>query len=98
MKKVHNFPQRPKVSASKNGFSAQVRSTTSRVTVPACAGEKQTHAYHKSFTKYKPNVKSLTLTNRFQALPVEEPNLEHFNAHTLDIKSPQNYPKAPQVE
>ena len=97
MKKVHNFPQRPKVSASKNGFSAQVRSTTSRVTVPACAGEKQTHAYHKSFTKNKPNVKSLTLTNRFQALPVEEPDLEHFNAHTLDIKSPQNYPKATQV-
>ena len=37
------------------------------------------------------------MTNRFQALPVEEPNLEHFNVHTLDIKSPQNYPKAPQL-
>ena len=37
------------------------------------------------------------MTNRFQALPVEEPNLEHFNVHTLDIKSPQNYPKATQL-
>ena len=97
MKKVHNFPQRPKLSAFKNDFSAQVRPTNSRVTVPACAGEKQTHAYHRSFTKYEPNVKSLTLTNRFQALPVEEPNLEHFNAHTFDIKSPQKYSKASQV-
>ena len=97
MKKVHNFPQRPKVSALKNGFSAQVRSTTPCVTVPACAGKKLTQAHHKSFTKYKPNVESLTLTNRFQALPVEEPNLEHSNVHTLDIKSPQNYPKATQL-
>ena len=97
MKKVHNFPQRPKVSALKNGFSAQVRSTTPCVTVPACAGKKLTQAHHKSFTKYKPNVESLTLTNRFQALPVEEPNLEHSNVHTLDIKSPQNYTKATQL-
>ena len=89
MKKVHNFPQRPKVSALKNIFSAQVRSTTPRVTGPFCAGERQTHAHQKSFIKHQPNVQSLTLTNRFQALPVEEPNLEHFNVHTLDIKSPK---------
>ena len=97
MKKVHNFPQRPKVSVLKNGFSAQVRSTTPHVTGPACAGKKQIHAHHKSFTKYQPNVQPLTLTNRFKALSVEEPNLEHFNVYTLDIKSPQNHPKAPQL-
>ena len=97
MKKVHNFPQRPKVSALKNIFFAQVRSTTPRVTGPACAGERQTHAHYEFFSKHQPNVQSLTLTNRFQALPVEEPNLEHFNVHTLDIKSPQNYVKAPQL-
>ena len=91
MKKVHNFLQRPMVSALKNGFSAQVRSTTQPVTGPACAGNKQTHAHHKSFNNYQPNVQALTLTNRFTALSVEEPSLEPVNVHTLQINSPQNH-------
>ena len=97
MKKVHNFPQMPKVSALKNIYSAQVGSTTPRVTGPVFAEKRRTHAHHKSFIKHQSNVQSLTLTNRFQALPVEEPNLEHFNVHTLDIKAPQNHAKGPQL-
>ena len=97
MKKVHNFPQRPKVSALRNCFSAQVRSNTPRVTGTACAGKKQTHANQKFFTKHQPKAQALTLTNRFKALSVEEPNLGHVNGHTFDIESPQNHLKAPQL-
>ena len=97
MKKVHNFPQRPKVSALRNGFSAQVRSNTPCVTVTACAGKKQTHANQKLFTKHQPKAQALTLTNRFKALSAEEPNLPHVNDNIFDIESPQNYLRAPQL-
>ena len=93
MKKVYNFPQKHKVSASKNGHSAQVGSTTPCVTGPVCAENRKTHIHHKSLVKYQPNVQSLTLTNRFQVLPVEEISIEDFNAHTLDTESPQNEAK-----
>ena len=38
------------------------------------------------------------MTNRFQALPVGEINLEDFNVHTLDIKLPQNDAKGSQLK
>ena len=97
MKKVHNFPQKFKAPAFKNSFSAQVRSNTPCVTVPACAGDMQIHAHYKSLEKHQPKVQSLTLTNRFNTLPVEEPNLEHSNVHNFDIKSPQNHAKSSQL-
>ena len=42
------------------------------------------------------NIQSLTLTNRFQALPVEEVNQENVNAHTSDIPSTKNDFNQPQ--
>ena len=96
MKKVYNFPQKHKVSASKNGISAQMGSTTPCVTGPVCAENRHTHIHHKSLVKYQPKVKSLTLTNRFQALPVEEISMQDFNAHTLDNESPKNEVKGSQ--
>ena len=87
----------PKVSALKNSYSAQVGSTAPRATGLVCAEKKGTHATNKSFIKNQSNVQSLTLTNRFQALSVEEPNLEHVNVHTHNIKSPQIHAKGPQL-
>ena len=98
MKKVYNFPQKHRVSASKNGHSAQMGSTTLCVTGPVCAENRKTHIHHKSLVKYQPNVQSLTLTNRFQVLPVEEISIEDFNAHTLDTESPQNEAKGSQLK
>ena len=68
MKKVYNFPQKHKVSASKNGHSARMGSTTSCVIGPVCAENRKTHIQHKSLGKHRPNVQSLTLTNRFQVI------------------------------
>ena len=93
MRKVYNFPQKHKVSASKNGHSAQMGSTTPCVTGPVCAENRKTQIQHKSLGKHRPNVQSLTLTNRFQVLPVEEISIQHSNARSLDTQSPQNEAK-----
>ena len=89
-KKVHNFLQILKVPASKNIPSAQLGSITPRVVSPDCAEERTIHAYQKSLPIKQSNIQSLTLTNRFQALPVEEINLKNVGDHTFDTRLPQN--------
>ena len=95
-KKVESFLQIAKVPASKNVSSAQVGSITPRVASPGCAEKKRIHAYQKSLATKQSNIQSLTLTNRFQALPVEETNQENVNVHTFDIPSTKNDSYQPQ--
>ena len=86
MKKVHNFPQIHKVSASKNGHSAQIGSTTPRVTGPVCAENRKTHIHHKSLVKHQPSVQSLTLTHTLDTeSPQNEAKGSQLKAHGRNI-------------
>ena len=85
-KKVENFLQIAKVPTS----------ITPCVLSSGCAEKKRIHAYQKSLATKQSKIQSLTLTNRFQALPVEETNQENFNVYTFDTQSTNSDSNQPQ--